>query len=99
MTEPDHGTELAWPAEGPPDPRDVVVMGPRTRAHYSSEVRSRGGCMRLRVASGRAAGLLGLGVQAITDRVVPLQDFDLDFADLMRRAAGAGTVRSRCRPR
>ncbi|MDR7275179.1 helix-turn-helix transcriptional regulator [Catenuloplanes atrovinosus] len=95
MVEPDHGVELAWPADGAAGAGDVVVMGPRTRAHYWDGMRSPAGCVRMRLAPGRAPDLLGLPAQAITDRAVPLKEFDLDLAELLASVPPGPDGRSR----
>ncbi|MFI5841761.1 helix-turn-helix transcriptional regulator [Catenuloplanes sp. NPDC051500] len=95
MVEPDHGTVLSWPVGEAPSQDDVVVMGPRTRARYWHDVKVHAGCVRMRVAPGMAAALLGRPVREIADRAVPLTDFDLDFARLLREMAPAPDGRAR----
>ncbi|WP_218025842.1 AraC family transcriptional regulator [Nocardia miyunensis] len=54
--------------------RDVVVVGPRTRATYKRAEES-AACQRLRLAPAAVRPLLGVAAVELTDRVRPLADF------------------------
>jgi AraC-like DNA-binding protein len=67
---PDHAVTLVVRA-APGVGREVVLMGPRTRAAY--HVSEPGpSCVRIRVRPGRAKALLGRSVRDLADRVVPV---------------------------
>ncbi len=76
---PDHATTLVV-RTGRDGDRDVMVMGPRTRASY--HVGEPGpSCVRVRMRPGRAKALLGRSVRDLTDRAVrirALAGVDLD---------------------
>ncbi|GAA2540446.1 hypothetical protein GCM10010435_04840 [Winogradskya consettensis] len=68
MEHPDPGTLLVWPADAP----GPVVMGPRTRARYYS-TRADAVCRALRFRPGAATRFLGVPLNDLTDRIVPLR--------------------------
>jgi AraC-like DNA-binding protein len=67
---PDHATTLVV-RDAPGRPREVVVMGPRTRAAYHVS-RPGPSCVRVRMRPGRATALLGRSVRDLANRAVPL---------------------------
>jgi AraC-like DNA-binding protein len=69
---PDHATTLVV-RTAPGARRELVVMGPRTRATY--HVAEPGpSCVRIRMQPGRARALLGRPVRDLVDRALPLAD-------------------------
>jgi AraC-like DNA-binding protein len=76
---PDHATTLVV-RTGRDGRREVVLMGPRTRAGY--HVSDPGpSCVRVRMRPGRAKALLGRPVRDLADRAVrvgPVSGLDLD---------------------
>ncbi|MFC9996795.1 helix-turn-helix domain-containing protein [Nocardia sp. NPDC127526] len=61
--------------------RDALVVGPRTRATYST-AKQPAGCVRMRLAPGAARPLLGLPAADLTDRALPLGDVPGPAAEL-----------------
>ncbi|WP_222932684.1 helix-turn-helix domain-containing protein [Nocardia yunnanensis] len=61
--------------------RDVLVLGPRTRATYANPNKA-AGCTRIRLAPGASEALLGLPAAALTDRVARLSDLPGPAAEL-----------------
>jgi AraC-like DNA-binding protein len=69
---PDHATTLVV-RSAPGARRELVVMGPRTRAAY--HVAEAGpSCVRIRMQPGRARALLGRPVRDLVDQALPLTD-------------------------
>ncbi|MFJ5834547.1 helix-turn-helix domain-containing protein [Streptomyces sp. NPDC093089] len=66
---PDHATTLLLRT----DKRELVVMGPRTRAAYHLATPGRS-CVRVRMRPGRAQALLGRSLHGLADGVLPLPD-------------------------
>ncbi|MEU0837749.1 hypothetical protein ABZ339_41880, partial [Streptomyces sp. NPDC005969] len=66
---PDHATTLLLRI----DKRELIVMGPRTRAsyHVGAPVHS---CVRVRMRPGRAQALLGRPLRDLADRALPLRE-------------------------
>jgi AraC-like DNA-binding protein len=94
---PDHATTLVVrlaPGVG----REVVVMGPRTRAAY--HVAEPGiSCVRIRVRPGRAKALLGRSVRDLTDRASPIRELPgLDLGRLADDPVGVLTAALEDRP-
>lgn len=85
---PDNATTLVV-RTAPGVGREVVVMGPRTRAAY--HVSEPGpSCVRIRMRPGRARALLGRSVRDLADRAVPVRDLPgLDLDGLMDDPVGA----------
>lgn len=85
---PDHATTLVV-RTAPGAGRELVVMGPRTRAAY--HVSEAGpSCVRIRMQPGRAQSLLGRPVRDLVDRAVPLRELPgLDVDRLARDPVGA----------
>jgi AraC-like DNA-binding protein len=85
---PDHAITLVV-RTAPGLGREVVVMGPRTRASY--HVSEPGpSCVRVRVRPGRAKALLGQSVRELADRAVPVHELPgLDLGDLADDPVGA----------
>ncbi|WP_411083645.1 helix-turn-helix domain-containing protein [Streptomyces sp. cmx-18-6] len=77
---PDHATTLLLRS----DKRELIVMGPRTRAAYHVGVPSHS-CVRVRMRPGRAQVLLGRPLRDLADRVLPLGE--LPGLDVDRLAA------------
>lgn len=94
---PDHAITLVVRA-APGLGREVIVMGPRTRAEY--HVSEPGpSCVRVRVRPGRAKALLGRSVRELADRAMPVVDLPgLDLGDLADDPVGALTVALADRP-
>jgi len=85
---PDHATTLVVRTSAD-DTRELVVVGPRTRAayHVSAEGPS---CLRIRMQPGRAQSLLGRPVRELVDRALPLRDLPgLDVDRLAHDPVGA----------
>ncbi|MFL6122992.1 helix-turn-helix domain-containing protein [Actinophytocola sp.] len=81
---PDHATTLVVRSD-----REVVAMGPRTRAayHHSEPGPS---CLRIRLRPGRARDLLGRSVRDLADRAVPIRELPgLDLGRLADDPVGA----------
>ena len=78
---PDHATTLIVRSV-PGAAREVVVMGPRTRAGY--HVGEPGpSCLRIRLRPGRARELLGRSVRDLADRALSIRELPgLDLAQL-----------------
>lgn len=69
---PDHATTLVV-RTAPGTGRELVVMGPRTRAAY--HVADPGpSCVRIRMQPGRARALLGRSVRDLVDRALPVKE-------------------------
>lgn len=87
---PDNATTLVV-RTAPGVRREVVVMGPKTRAAY--HVSEPGpSCVRIRMRPGRAQALLGGSVRDLVDRAVPLRELPgLDLDGLMDDPVGALT--------
>ncbi|MEW2400180.1 AraC family transcriptional regulator [Streptomyces sp. NPDC046862] len=64
---PDHATTLLLRIEE----RELIVMGPRTRAAYHVGAPGRS-CLRVRMRPGRVPALLGRPLRGLADRVLPL---------------------------
>jgi AraC-like DNA-binding protein len=94
---PDHAITLVV-RTAPGLGREVVVMGPRTRAAY--HVSEPGpSCVRVRVRPGRAKALLGRSVRELADRAMTVVDLPgLDLGDLADDPVGALTVALADRP-
>ncbi|WP_155981398.1 helix-turn-helix domain-containing protein [Nocardia sp. BMG111209] len=56
------------------DHRDLMVIGPRTRASYYA-AKAPASCLRLRIAPGAVRSLLGVAADELTDHVAPLAEF------------------------
>ncbi|MGW7295768.1 helix-turn-helix domain-containing protein [Streptomyces xiamenensis] len=65
---PDHATTLLLRVER----RELIVMGPRTRAAYHAGGPSHS-CLRVRMRPGRVQTLLGRPLRDLADRVLPLR--------------------------
>lgn len=65
---PDHATTLLLRG----DTRELIVMGPRTRAAYHVGAPSHS-CVRVRMRPGRAQALLGRPLRDLADRTLPLR--------------------------
>jgi AraC-like DNA-binding protein len=65
---PDHATTLLLRM----DRRELIVMGPRTRAAYHVGTPGRS-CLRVRMRPGRAQALLGRPLRDLADRALPLR--------------------------
>jgi AraC-like DNA-binding protein len=87
---PDNATTLVV-RTAPGVGREVVVMGPKTRAAY--HVSEPGpSCVRIRMRPGRARALLEGSVRDLVDRAVPLRELPgLDLDGLMDDPVGALT--------
>jgi AraC-like DNA-binding protein len=85
---PDHATTLVV-RTAVDDSRELVVMGPRTRAAY--HVGAEGpSCLRIRMRPGRARSLLGRPARELVDRALPLHDVPgLDVDRLAHDPVGA----------
>ncbi|MDX6361468.1 MAG: hypothetical protein QOC85_471 [Streptomyces sp.] len=70
---PDTATKVVVRVEGD-DRRDVLVVGPRTRATYHTGKRLTS-CVELRLAPGASRPLLGVPAVDLVGRVAPLGDF------------------------
>ncbi|MEU9205100.1 AraC family transcriptional regulator [Streptomyces sp. NPDC048332] len=77
---PDHATTLLLRT----DRRELVVMGPRTRAAYHVAAPGHS-CVRVRMRPGRAGALLGRSLNGLADGVLPLRE--LPGLDIGRLAA------------
>ncbi|MFJ1800711.1 helix-turn-helix domain-containing protein [Streptomyces sp. NPDC088180] len=66
---PDHATTLLLRT----DKRELVVMGPRTRAGYHVVVPGHS-CVRVRMRPGGAQALLGRSLNGLADGALPLRD-------------------------
>jgi AraC-like DNA-binding protein len=66
---PDHATTLLLRIEN----RELIVMGPRTRAAYHVGAPSQS-CVRVRMRPGRAQALLGRPLRDVADRALPLRE-------------------------
>ncbi|WP_228083277.1 helix-turn-helix domain-containing protein [Streptomyces profundus] len=66
---PDHATTLLLRT----DTRELIVMGPRTRAAYHVPVPGHS-CVRVRLRPGRAHALLGRPLRDLADQVLPLRE-------------------------
>jgi AraC-like DNA-binding protein len=66
---PDHATTLLLRT----DKRELIVMGPRTRAAYHVAASGRS-CVRVRMRPGRARALLGRPLRDLADRALPLRE-------------------------
>ncbi|MER5350993.1 AraC family transcriptional regulator [Kitasatospora sp. NPDC002551] len=66
---PDHATTLIVRA----DERELIVMGPRTRAAYHLAAPGRS-CVRVRMRPGRAQALLGRSLKGLADGALPLRE-------------------------
>ncbi|MES4906796.1 MULTISPECIES: helix-turn-helix domain-containing protein [unclassified Streptomyces] len=66
---PDHATTLLLRS----DKRELIVMGPRTRATYHIGAPGHS-CVRVRMRPGRAQALLGRPLRDLADRVLPLRE-------------------------
>ena len=94
---PDHATTLVV-RTAPGAGREVVVMGPRTRAAY--HVSEPGpSCVRIRMRPGRARDLLGRPVRDLADRAVPVHELPgLDLDRLVDDPIGTLTATLAGRP-
>jgi len=94
---PDHATTLVVRTK-PGAGREVMVMGPRTRAAY--HVSEPGpSCVRIRMRPGRARELLGRSVRDLADRAVPVRELPgLDLDQLVDDPIGALTSALADRP-
>ncbi|MFI1733784.1 hypothetical protein ACH40E_32135 [Streptomyces acidicola] len=72
-------------ASGPVSRRDVLVIGPRTRASYHPS-KHLDSCVQLRLRAGTARPLLGVPAVDLVGRAIPLGD--LPSAHARRLAAG-----------
>lgn len=79
---PDRDTVLSWTV----GTTDLVVLGPRTRAHYYRDPRTDAPRVLLRFRPGRARLFLGRPVRDLADACVPLRNLDVDLPDDLRRA-------------
>ncbi|MFD4656369.1 helix-turn-helix domain-containing protein [Kitasatospora sp. NPDC058444] len=77
---PDHATTLIVRT----DRRELIVMGPRTRAAYHVAAPGQS-CVRIRMRPGRAQTLLGRSLNGLADGVLPLRE--LPGLDIDRLAA------------
>lgn len=85
LERPDPGVTLVWRRPGSSDPRDLVVVGPRTTARYYAAQPSRA-CLTMRFRPGRAAELLGLPLRELVDQAVPVAELiGADRVDDTRR--------------
>lgn len=66
---PDHAATLLLRT----DKRELIVMGPRTRAAYYAAAPGRS-CVRVRMRPGRVQALLGRSLNGLADRVLPLSE-------------------------
>ncbi|GAB2588110.1 hypothetical protein GCM10027168_21220 [Streptomyces capparidis] len=66
---PDHATTLLLRS----DKRELIVMGPRTRAAYHVGAPGHS-CVRVRMRPGRAQALLGRPLRDLADRALPLRE-------------------------
>src|SRR5262249_28657211 len=64
--------------------RDVVVVGPRTRASYNAADQA-ATCLRLHLAPGAVRPLLGVAAADLTDRFIALDEFPGPLAELAER--------------
>ncbi len=64
--------------------RDVVVIGPRTRASYNAADEP-ATCLRLRLAPGAALPLLGIAAAELTDRITVLGELPGPLAEFSDR--------------
>ena len=69
---PDHATTLLLRGDSG-DKRELIVMGPRTRAAYHVGAPGHS-CVRVRMRPGRAQALLGRPLRDLADRVLPLRE-------------------------
>lgn len=84
---PDHATTLVV-RTAPGVAREVVVMGPRTRAGYHLGEPGPS-CMRIRLRPGRAKALLGHSVRDLADRALPVRELlGLDLRHLLDDPVG-----------
>ncbi|WP_241002299.1 AraC family transcriptional regulator [Streptomyces sp. CB01881] len=75
---PDHATTLLLRT----DKRELIVLGPRTRAAYHVAAPGHS-CVRVRMQPGRAQALLGRSLHGLADGVLPLRELpDLDIDEL-----------------
>lgn len=75
---PDHATTLLLRI----DKRELIVMGPRTRAAYHVGAPGHS-CVRVRMRPGRAQALLGRPLRDLADRTLPFRELpDLDVDQL-----------------
>ncbi|MEU1284464.1 AraC family transcriptional regulator [Kitasatospora sp. NPDC005856] len=93
---PDHATTLIVRT----DKRELIVMGPRTRATYHIAAPGRS-CVRVRLRPGRAQALLGRSLNGLADGVLPLGELpglDIDRLAADPVAALEGAVADRPEP-
>ncbi len=64
--------------------RDVMVVGPRTRASYNAADEA-ATCLRLHLAPGAVRPLLGVAAAELTDRIVALDEFPGPLGELADR--------------
>lgn len=85
---PDHATTLVV-RTAPGERREVIVMGPRTRAAY--HVADPGpSCVRVRLRPGRAKALLGQPLRNLTDRAVRVRALPVvDVGNLVEDPVGS----------
>lgn len=87
---PDNATTLVV-RTAPGVGREVVVMGPKTRAAYHVS-ESGPSCVRIRMRPGRARALLGRPVRDLVDRAMPIRELPgLDLDGLMADPVGVLT--------
>ncbi|WP_049570032.1 helix-turn-helix domain-containing protein [Nonomuraea sp. SBT364] len=72
VREPDTTATVAFRA-GPGDGGELYVLGPRTRASYL-EPKRMPHCVTVRLRPGRARPLLGVAMDELVDRIVPLRE-------------------------
>jgi AraC-like DNA-binding protein len=85
---PDHATTLVVRTT-PGTRREVMVMGPRTRAAYHLSEPGPS-CVRIRLRPGRAKALLGRPLRDLADRAVPVRELPgLDVDDPVGSLAAA----------
>ena len=88
---PDHATTLIV-RTAPGVGREVVVMGPRTRASYHLSEQGPS-CVRIRLRPGRAKALLGRSVRDLADRALPVRELlGLDLRHLSEDPVGVLTA-------
>ncbi|MFF2042596.1 helix-turn-helix domain-containing protein [Kitasatospora sp. NPDC058170] len=85
---PDHATTLLVRT----DKRELIVMGPRTRAAYHVATPGHS-CVRVRMRPGRAQALLGRSLNGLADGVLPLGE--LPGLDIDQLAADPVTALER----
>jgi AraC-like DNA-binding protein len=89
VNKPEVATVLAFRTT--PDRRsDLIVVGPRTRGSYNPD-KALPVCVRVRLRPGQARALLGVSINDLVDRTVPLTDlWGRAGRELTERVAAAG---------